>query len=360
MERIQTLQQWLQSQLTQPFSLSEPIGDASSRRYFRLTLANGETRMVMDAPPERNALAPFIQMAERLQGAVRVPRVLAQELSHGFLLLDDLGDIDLQRALAALRPLADPALSQREQEEQERALCAQAEVLYRWVISDLLALQQHAPIEGLPVYDAQTMVDDLNRFAEWYADRHLGRPLAGEDLALWERARALLVARAQAQGKVLIHFDFHCRNLLVGHATGPQRGLAERVGIIDFQDARLGPICYDLASLLKDMYVQWPESLRLELAIRYWEGARQAGLPVPASFDAFYAEFEIMGVFRQIRTLGTFARLAHRDGKTQYLDDMPVAISYLRETCARYTELHPLYKLINKLTDFVPGVGYTF
>ncbi|MGQ5521678.1 aminoglycoside phosphotransferase family protein [Chitinimonas sp. PSY-7] len=360
MERINTLRQWLQAQLGTSPSLSDPIGDASSRRYFRVQLADGSSRIAMDTPPDRNDLRPFIQIATLLKPVLRVPTILAQDLAQGFLLLDDLGDIDLQTALASLRSPDDPSRSQREQEEIDRQVCAQAEVLYRWVIQDLIALQCDTPTENLPVYSADIMVDDLNRFAEWYADKHLGKPLQGDDLAVWERSRALLVARAQGQGKVAVHFDFHCRNLIVGHSQGPQAGLAEQVGVIDFQDARLGPVTYDLASLLKDMYVQWPESLRLELAIRYWEGARQAGLPVPPSFDTFYAEFEIMGVFRQIRTLGTFARLAHRDGKIQYIDDMPIALNYLRDTCARYTELHPLFKLLNNLTNYQVSVGYTF
>ncbi|WP_158228913.1 aminoglycoside phosphotransferase family protein [Chitinimonas sp. BJB300] len=360
MERINTLHQWLQTQLGSNPSLSAPIGDASSRRYFRLLLADGTSRIAMDAPPERNDLRSFTQIATLLKPVLRVPSILAQDLTQGFLLLDDLGDIDLQTALAALQTPPHPSRSQREQEDNDRQVFTQAEGLYRWVIQDLIALQKSTPTDSLPVYSAEIMVDDLNRFAEWYADKHLGKPLQGDDLAVWERSRALLVARAQAQGKVPVHFDFHCRNLIVGHSQGPQMGLAERVGIIDFQDARLGPITYDLASLLKDMYVHWPESLRLELAIRFWESARLAALPVSPAFDAFYAEFEIMGVFRQIRTLGTFARLAHRDGKAQYIADMPIALDYLRETCARYTELHPLYKLINKLTDYQVSVGYTF
>lgn len=358
MERTDTLRLWLQAVLDQPFTVAEPIGDASSRRYFRVQLADGSRRMAMDAPPERNDLAPFLRVAALLRPAVRVPAVLASDTGQGFLLLEDLGDVDLQLALQALRLPLQAELSEREREDVERAVCGEAGQLYRWVVDSLLAMQQQVAVDALPAYGAANMVEDLDRFAEWYAGHHLGRPLAGDALALWERSRALLVARAQAQGKVAIHFDFHCRNLIVADTHGAASD--GRVGILDFQDARSGPICYDLASLLKDMYVQWPEYLRLEVAIRYWEGARRAGLPVAATFDAFYADFELMGVFRQIRTLGTFARLAHRDGKTQYLADMPVALGYLRETCARYSELHPLYKLINQLTDFEPGVGYTF
>ncbi|QDQ27085.1 phosphotransferase [Chitinimonas arctica] len=341
MERIDALHGWLQAQLGQAAALSAPIGDGSARRYFRLTLADGSRRIVMDAPPDRNDCRPFLAAAALLRPHIHVPAVLAEDTAQGFLLLEDLGDIDLQTALAATDE-------------------AGAETLYRWAIASLVALQSATRPNVLPDYTAQQMVEDLDRFAEWYADRHLGRPLLGDDLALWERCRALLVVRAQAQAKTFIHFDFHCRNLIVADSRpGPAAG-DSRIGVIDFQDARVGPISYDLVSLLKDLYVQWPEAFRLDLCIRYWEAARVAGLAVPASFDDFYADFEIMGAFRHIRTLGTFARLAHRDGKRQYLDDMPLALNYLRETCVRYAELHPLYKLINRLTDFQPGVGYTF
>ncbi|WP_460534633.1 aminoglycoside phosphotransferase family protein [Chitinimonas naiadis] len=341
MERIDSLRNWLHQQLDGEYALSAPIGDASQRRYFRLTLADGSRRIAMDAPPAHNDCRPFVRMAALLRPAIRVPLVLAQDIEQGFLLLEDLGDIDLQTALAATDE-------------------AGAEWLYRWAIQSLVSMQSKVDVTAVPAYSAEIMVEDLNRFTEWYADRHLGRPLQGDDLAVWERSRALLVARAQSQARTVIHFDFHCRNLIVADSREGAGGTDAGMGVIDFQDARSGPIGYDLACLLKDMYVQWPEAFRLDLCIRYWEAARSAGLQVPASFDDFYADFEWMGAFRHIRTLGTFARLAHRDGKQQYLADMPIALHYLRETCVRYAELHPLYKLINRLTDFQPGVGYTF
>ncbi|WP_269531759.1 aminoglycoside phosphotransferase family protein [Chitinimonas sp. BJYL2] len=336
MDRYASLQTWLHHTVGDGLSLSEPIGDASGRRYFRVTLPDGRRHMLMDAPPERVDCGPFLGMAERLRPQVRVPAVVAFDAAAGFLLLDDLGLADMQTALAGM----DEAAAGR---------------LYLAALDTLIALQQ-TPLDGVPDYGAEQMVDDLNRFAEWYADKHLGKPLQGDDLAVWERSRSLLVARAQAQPKVLIHFDYHSRNLMVADGGSEDA----RIGVLDFQDARVGPLGYDLASLLKDMYVQWPEDFRLDLAIRYWEKARKTGLPVAASFDQFYLDFEVMGVFRQVRTLGTFARLAHRDGKPRYIDDMPVALAYLRETCMRYAELHPLYKLLNKLTGFQVTTGYTF
>jgi len=330
MQRTEQMTAWLASHLAPGFTQAALVDDGSSRRYFRITLADGSTRVAMDAPPASNDCRPFVALSALLKPAVRVPAVLAQDLEQGFLLLEDVGREDLLTALKA----SDESAAQRH---------------YLAAIDTLVALQR-VDATSLPDYDAATMNADLDRFAEWYAARHLGKPLAGDDLALWERSRALLVLRAQAQGKVLIHFDFHSRNLMAGDPPG----------VLDFQDARRGPVGYDLASLLKDMYIHWPEDFRLDLCIRYWEKARRAGLPVPEAFDAFYADFEWMGVFRHVRSLGTFARLVHRDGKPRYIDDMPVALGYLRETCARYGELHPLYKLINRLTEFVPGVGYTF
>ncbi|MBV8656755.1 MAG: phosphotransferase [Burkholderiales bacterium] len=332
MQRTEQMTAWLATQLPVGHTLTPLADDGSSRRYFRVTLADGSTRVVMDAPPTTNDCRPFVAISALLKPAVRVPGVLAHDLENGFLLLEDAGEQDL---LTVLKAEAD------EQKAQQH---------YRAVIDSLLALQQVEGAETLPDYDAATMSADLDRFAEWYAARHLEKPLVGEDLRVWERCRALLVMHAQSQGKVLIHFDFHSRNLMAGDPPA----------VLDFQDARRGPISYDLVCLLKDMYIQWPEDFRLDLCIRYWEKARSAGLPVPDAFDTFYAQFELMGVFRHIRSLGTFARLVHRDGKTKYIDDMPVALDYLRETCARYGELHPLYKLINRLTGFVPGVGYTF
>ncbi len=331
MDRLATLRAWLKAELNQDFTLSDAIGDASSRRYFRVTLEGGQRYIAMDAPPPGQNCRPFITIADLLSVNVHVPRIFASDIDAGFLLLEDLGAEDYQTALG-------------------KADLAQAQKLYLAAIDSLIAIQLNTPHASLPVYDAATMTDDLNRFSEWYADRHLGMPLTGADLADWERSRALLVSRAQAQPKVCVHFDFHCRNLLAG----------ERPGIIDFQDARLGPLAYDLASLLKDVYITWPEDFRLDLCIRYWDKARKVGLPVPGAFDDFFTEYEWMGVFRHLRTLGTFARLAHRDGKTRYLDDMPAALAYLRETCARYAELHPLYKLLNRLTGVQTTVGFTF
>lgn len=332
MERLADLQAWLAQCLPNtPLSWSDPIGDASSRRYFRLTLPDGTTRIAMDAPPPQD-IQRFAEVAALLGASCHVPKILQQDVARGFMLLEDLGATDYQTALQGLSEDA-------------------ARPWYRAAIDSLIALQQVPVGDALSLYDADNLGIDLDRFTDWYISRHLGVTLSDAQVQVWQRLRAFLVTHAATQARVLIHFDFHCRNLIVSQPNP---------GVIDFQDARLGPISYDLASLLKDVYLVWDEAFRLDLCIDYWEKARRAKLPVPATFDDFYRDFELMGVYRHLRTLGTFARLAHRDGKPAYIDHMPLTLEYLRATAVRYSELHPLYKLLNQLTGYVPQTGYTF
>ncbi|MBV1775430.1 phosphotransferase [Burkholderiaceae bacterium DAT-1] len=332
MERSTALTAWLDTQLPQRTALHALVEDGSPRRFYRATLADGSTRIVMDAPPATQPIAGFLDIARRLSGIVPVPEMLAVDVDQGFVLMSDLGDTDLMSATADGDEIkADP--------------------LYRAAWGALLSMQVHADTSGLPEYTADAMGTDLDRFTEWFVGTHLGKTLDEKQQQAWARTRALLLARAASQPKTLIHFDYHSRNLMV-------RG--DQIGIVDFQDARVGPLTYDLASLLKDMYRAWPEAFRLDHGIRYWQAARKLNLPVAESFDDFYRDLEFMGVYRHLRSIGTFARLIHRDGKPRYLDDIPVALGYLRETCERYVELHPLYKLLNQLTGFTVQHGYTF
>jgi hypothetical protein len=164
---------------------------------------------------------------------------------------------------------------------------------------------------------------------------------------------AKILQNSLVQSKVLVHRDYHSRNLMVA---------SPNPGIIDFQDAVYGPVTYDLVSLFKDAYIRWDEEHILDWTIRYWEKARQAGLPVNADFAAFYRDFEWMGVQRHLKVLGIFARLNYRDGKAAYLSDMPQVMEYLRKVCKRYRELHPLLNLLDELhpAEPEPKVGYTF
>jgi aminoglycoside/choline kinase family phosphotransferase len=162
----------------------------------------------------------------------------------------------------------------------------------------------------------------------------------------------MLLANNLAQAPVYVHRDYHSRNLMVMNKGNP--------GILDFQDAVYGPITYDLVSLLKDAYIQWDEELVLDWTIRYWERARKAGLPVSHDVDAFYRDFEFMGLQRHLKVLGIFARLYHRDGKDGYLKDMPLVMDYTRKTAYRYKEFAPLIRLLDTLQENTTGVGFTF
>lgn len=332
MSRHDLRHRWVAEHLPQhELAWSAPLGDASSRQYFRLTLPDGSTRMLMDAPPPIDG-APFVAVAALATPCAHVPRIWACDLAQGFMLLEDLGTCDYETALRS----ADEA---------------GARTLYRDALATLVRLQVGVATDNLPRYDAEAAGADIDRFTEWYVGTHLGQTLNEKDTALWTRQRALLLANLVAQPQAFVHFDFHSRNLMLS---------CPNPGVIDFQDARLGALSYDLVSLLKDVYHVLEEDFRLDLCIHYWEQARAAKLPVPAGFDDFYRDFEFTGVFRHLRTLGTFARLAHRDGKPAYLEHAPVVLAYLRETCHRYAALHPLYTLLNRLGGVVPQAVLSF
>ncbi|MHB1247511.1 MAG: aminoglycoside phosphotransferase family protein, partial [Sulfuriferula sp.] len=312
-------------------SLAPASADASFRRYFRAVLSNGDHYIVMDAPPQYEDCHSFIAVAELFGAAgANTPKVLAQDLAQGFLLLTDLGDVTYLSILNA----------------------GNAGALYNDALDALITIQRSSRPGILPEYDRVLLERELQLLPEWYITRHLGVELNAQQAHTLDSVFEVIVANNLAQAKVFVHRDYHSRNLML---TEPNPG------VLDFQDAVYGPITYDLASLFKDAYICWDEEIMLDWVIRYWEKARQAGLPVRTDFGAFYRDFEWMGVQRHIKVLGIFARLYHRDGKTGYLKDMPLVMTYLRNTCARYRELEPLSQLLDTLQGQAPeSVGYTF
>lgn len=330
MQRQQQLTNWLENELqgTQ-FSIAPASADASFRRYFRVTLPD-RTMIVMDAPPEHENCEPFLHVAEIFAAAgVHVPRVIAQDLTQGFLLLSDLGNTTYLEALNQ----------------------ATAPDLYRDAMDALIRIQQSSRPGVFPAYDATLLTREMRLFPEWYVAKHLGATLDGKQLAVLQQAFDGLNRNIQAQGQVYVHRDYHSRNLMV---------CDDNPGILDFQDAVYGAITYDLVSLFKDAYIRWEEEQVLDWVVRYWEKARKAGLPVPQDISEFYRDFEWMGVQRHLKVLGIFARLYHRDGKDGYLKDLPLVMDYLRRACDRYIELRPLLHLLNQLEDRQPQTGYTF
>ena len=339
MPRIALLHDWLDRHFscqpsTRNYSLAPASADASFRRYFRVTLADQQTFIVMDAPPELEDCRPFLKVAALFGDAgVHVPEVHAENLEHGFLLLSDLGNTTYLNVLNE----------------------STAAALYRQANSALVDIQRASRPGVLPDYDHALLTRELNLFPDWYVARHLGMVLDETQNATLRAVFEKILANNLAQAPVFVHRDYHSRNLMVAGDDYP-----ENPGVIDFQDAVYGPITYDLVSLYRDAYISWDEKQELDFVIRYWEMARQAGLPVQADFHDFYRDYEWMGAQRQVKVLGIFARLWYRDGKAAYLDDMPRVMAYLRRTCERYIELRPLARLLDQLESRPVDVGLTF
>ena len=332
--RLAAISDWLaglDAPRTRPDSLRPASADASFRRYFRVDSDDGGSLIVMDAPPPQEDVRPFVQIAE-LFGAtgVTVPKVLAKDVERGFLLLSDLGNTTY---LKQLNPDT-------------------AHKLYLDAIDSLVLLQVHSRPGQLPEYDRELLHRELMLFPDWYIGKHLKATLTDAQTQSLNGVFDILLANNLAQPQVYVHRDYHSRNLMVLDKGNP--------GILDFQDAVYGPITYDLVSLLRDAYIQWDEEMVLDWTIRYWERARRAGLPVSHDVDAFYRDFEFMGLQRHLKVLGIFARLYHRDGKDGYLNDIPLVMEYTRKTAYRYKEFAPLIRLLDTLQENTTNVGYTF
>lgn len=343
MPRTALLRDWLdglpygeapEGSLKGNYSLEPASADASFRRYFRLSLPNEQTRIVMDAPPEQEDCRPFLHVAALFGSAgVHVPEIHGENLELGFLLLSDLGKTTYLQVL----------------NEQT------APRLYGDANAALVRIQLASRPGVLAEYDRALLTRELNLFPDWYIARHLGLKLDAGQQTILQSVFDTILANNLAQPQVFVHRDYHSRNLMVSGEEFPGNP-----GIIDFQDAVFGPITYDLASLYRDAYINWNEEQELDFVIRYWELARTAGLPVRNNFHDFYRDYEWMGVQRQIKVLGIFARLCYRDGKDAYVRDMPTVMAYLRRTCERYAELRPLLRLLDQLEQRPVDVGYTF
>ena len=332
MDRAGQLRQWLETTLgSGDFSVAPASDDASFRRYFRIRRGEAQPSLVaMDAPPDREDCRQFVHVARVFaEAGVHVPEIRAQDLERGFLLLSDLGSTTYLDAL------------------DER----NAGRLYGDALDALLRIQLASRPGVLPDYDRELLERELRLFPDWYVARQLQRELGAAQRETLEKAFSTLLANNLGQARVFVHRDYHSRNLMVCEPCP---------GILDFQDAVYGPITYDLASLLRDAYVAWEEERVIDWAVRYWEKARKAGLPVAGDFADFYRDFEWMGAQRQLKVLGIFARLFYRDGKDGYLKDQPLVMRYLRRTCGRYGELAALAHLLDELDAKEKRFGYTF
>jgi hypothetical protein len=327
LDRSAELERWIAEQIPgRSFSLAPASADASFRRYFRVSFA-GETLIAMDAPPPQEDCRPFVKVARLMaQAGVHVPHVVAEDLGRGFLLLSDLGFTTYLQALNE----------------------ANADALFGDAIAALLRWQRASQAGVLPPYDAALLRRELDLFPTWYVGRHLDIELDSAQRQALDSAFRLLIDNALGQPPVYVHRDYMPRNLMLSEPNP---------GVLDFQDAVYGPISYDVVSLFRDAFVSWEEPRVLDWAVRYWEQARAAGLPVRSDFAEFYREFEWMGLQRHLKVLGIFARIRYRDGKPAYLEDAPRFIGYVRACCSRYDALTGLLQLFDRLEQRIEQVS---
>lgn len=317
-------------------TLRPASSDASFRRYERLQ-AGQRTLIVMDAPPPFEDCGPFIDVTHRLTHVgLSVPQILASDLEQGFLLLTDLGRETYYDHI------------------QRGASQEQLQVLYRHAIDALIRLQT-ASSQGLALFDAPRLRDELQVFIDWYVQVHHQATLSPQEREAIEEIFRLLSDQIGAEPGVLVHRDFHSPNLMVPLADHP-----DAPGVIDYQDAVRGAISYDIASLVFDARTTWDEPQQLDWAIRYWEKARQQGLPVPDDFAQFHVQYEWTSLQRNLRILGVFARLHHRDGKTHYLNHIPRVLGYVRQVAQRYRPFIALLRLLDRLEGVERKTALTF
>ena len=306
--RQQQLDDWLRQVFeNQAFSLESLPGDASARRYHRIQLiasnqddATKTARyIVMDSADEQDAMQQFINVAKLMSQAINVPTLIAQDVTKGFLVLQDFGAVEFAHLLVGATP-------------------KQVNDYYQSAMQTLVALQQ-IPVETaksqhqLPDYDTALLNREMNLFSEWFIP-HIGVTL---DKALWENLKSALIEQILLQPQVIVHRDYHSRNLMQDQADNT------RLGVIDFQDAVIGAHSYDLVSLLRDAYVEWSEAQITQWIHDFWQLQKQAGLLTTDSAEQFESQVNIMGVQRHLKVLGIFIRLYERDGKSRYLADIP-------------------------------------
>ena len=307
---------WLRDILaTTDFRLEPASEDASFRRYFRVH-ADSRTWIAMDAPPPMEDCRPFVSVLGLLRGAsVNAPELHAADMDRGFLLLDDLGS-------CCYLDVVDEA---------------NVDALYADAFETLLGMQCRIGAGQVPAYDERRLRAELDLFPEWFLSRHLGVELDGVLARALDETFETLIGACRAQPQVFVHRDYHSRNLMHLDCRNP--------GVIDFQDAVDGPVTYDLVSLLRDVYLRWPEERVAGWVDAYHDRAVARGL-VDAGRERFRRWFDLTGVQRHLKIAGIFARLWHRDGKSRYLDDLPLTLAYLAEVAPRYPETDAVVRVL--------------
>ncbi|MBA36094.1 MAG: aminoglycoside phosphotransferase [Oleispira sp.] len=332
--RQEVLAQWAADQIEQLYQYIIPVqmvtvsGDASFRRYFRINYTqNGQQQswIAVDAPPEHENSRQFVDIAKVWSEAgVKVPKVLGFDEANGFMLLEDFGDT-----------LLHPELTEEA-----------ADGLYKSAIDSLIGLQQLPKTDNIPAYDRPLLDREMDLFPDWLCEKHLGLELSVKDRNMLTRVFNTLAESALTQPQVIVHRDYHSRNLMVCNADGHQHS-SDFIGIIDFQDAVYGALTYDLVSLLKDCYIKWPREKVLNWLAYFKTHSTKASA---ISEDQLVRDFDLMGMQRHLKAAGIFARLSIRDGKHGYLNDVPRTCGYILETSKLYPEF----------SDFTQWLEHTF
>lgn len=314
--RLKNLKEWIHQEWPEA-RIEVASADASFRRYFRVS-NNAETSIAMDAPPKQENCAQFLDVTQRLLDAnVHAPKIIRQDLEQGFLLLEDLGSKDYLDFL-----------------NQDSA-----DQLYGDAIQSLLNIQQ-ANTQALPEYDADFLMLEMQYMPEWFLQTHLNIEPTAEQKNIIDQCLNHIVTKVLEQPQVFVHRDYHSRNLMITDENNP--------GVIDYQDAMFGPITYDLVSLLRDCYIQWPNQQVENWVIQFKQLLQSSGRLPKMSDEDFIVWFDYMGLQRHIKVLGIFARLNHRDGKSNYLDDLPLTLEYMMQVAQKYEDTKPLFELFKQ------------
>lgn len=319
--RAKSIIQWLTQTIKQDIISFELAScDASFRRYFRVTYPNGHY-IVMDAPPDKENIGPFINIATLFKkNDINVPTIHHKNLAEGFLLLEDFGSKCFFDQLTAHN----------------------ASDLYASAFKSLYTLQSKVPVKDclLPKYDKKLLTVELEIFYHWFLNHSLSISIS--DL-LKDAFNDILISSALAQPQLCVHRDYHSRNLMYLEKRSP--------GIIDFQDAVIGPITYDLVSLLRDCYINWPEEKVTEWMTGYFQILTHSGL-ITIDLKTFTRWFDLMGLQRHLKAIGIFSRLHLRDNKSSYLADIPRTMTYVSSVCKKYPELSEFNQFLTQ--DVLP------
>lgn len=312
---MQKIKLWIDTLGYRDYRVEMISGDASFRRYFRLFVGD-ESYIVMDSSMDIDSIYPFIDVSVRLlKEDVQIPRVYKQDIEHGYLLLEDLGDVHLYNRLNDMS----------------------AKLLYTKALYEILKMQK-ADTTGLESYDREFLRFEMDLMQEWYLKNYYGVELDSKESSILDSMLTLIIDEvlSQPQG-CFVHRDFHSKNIMFGKRS--------KLFVIDYQDARVGSIMYDLVSLLNDVYIKFDREMVVELILEF----KQLKGITDVNDDTFIRWFDFMALQRHIKILGIFTRLKIRDNKPNYIDDIPMTLSYIEENIARYDELKPLESILNKI-----------